>query len=278
MRIPVLTYHASNIAGNTYATNNARALESDVRQLTDRGFEVRPLHDVMVDWLEDKSRLEGRRIACLTCDDGTDFDFHDLEHPRFGRQRSLYNVLADFRAERPGAQPSLNITSFVVVSPQARAALDEACLAGAGWWHEDWWAPAAASGLMDIANHSWDHHHDALPGRLSPEAARGRFHTIATRELADIEIRQAGEYLRSVAPNRGDRLFAYPYGEANTYLVSEYFPRHARELGTIAAFTTRPGFLSEWSDRWALPRFVFGPDWSSPEGLDRILARAESDD
>jgi peptidoglycan/xylan/chitin deacetylase (PgdA/CDA1 family) len=278
MRIPILTYHASQISGNTYATNNTLALRADIARLTQRGFAVWPLHQVITAWLEDPARLEGQRVVALTCDDGTDHDFHDLPDPAFGMQRSVMNVLADFRAAHPADQPSLNITSFVVVSPEARVLLDKSCLAGKGWWNDDWWQDAVASGLMDIANHSWDHHHDTLPGEIEPGARRGTFRTIATAGLADYEIRQAAGYLASKSPNRGTELFAYPYGEANAYLVSEYFPRHARELGIVAAFTGNAGYLTEWSNRWSVPRFIFRRDWTSVEELDRILERAGTRD
>jgi hypothetical protein len=274
MRIPILTYHSAMIDGNAYAQNAARALAADLRHVTERGFTIWPLHRIVTAWLEDARQLEGKRIIAFTCDDGTDFDFHDLPHPTAGPQRSVLNVLADFRAARPQDQPSLNITSFVVVSPEARAELDKSCLVGRGWWNDDWWEKAAASGLMDIANHSWDHHHDALPSRLGSGARHGTFRTIGTQSLADHEIRQAAEYLRAKSPNRGAGLFAYPYGETNEYLVADYFPRNARALGIIAAFTGRAGFLSERTDRWNVPRFIFGRDWESAQELDRILDEA----
>jgi len=278
MRIPVLTYHASQISGNAYETNDTLALQADLRRITERGFAIWSLHRLISTWLDDRACLEGRRIVALTCDDGTDFDFHDLPHPAFGMQRSVMSVLGEFSAAHPRAQPSLNITSFVVASPEARARLDRSCLAGRGWWNDAWWKEAAASGLMDIGNHSWDHHHDALPGEIEPGARRGTFRTIATQGLADYEIRQAAAYLSSRSPNRGTELFAYPYGEANPYLVYEYFPRHARDLGIVAAFTGDAGYLSEWSNRWSVPRFIFRRDWSSGEGLDRILERAATRD
>ena len=277
MRIPILTYHASRIEGAAYEANDALALQADLRQLTARGFAIRPLHEVATAWLEDPASLEGQRIACLTCDDGTDFDFRDLGHPSHGPQRSVFNILADFRAAHPDCQPGLNITSFVVASPAARADLDRTCLAGRRWWNDDWWASAAGSGLMDIANHSWDHHHDSLAQPPMARARRGTFQSIVTRELADFQIRQAGDYLRSVAPNRGAQLFAYPYGDPNGYLVGDYFPRFAENLDIIAAFTGRAGYLSELSERWAVPRFIFGRDWTSAEGLDRILERVGGD-
>ncbi|HUQ29095.1 MAG TPA: polysaccharide deacetylase family protein [Usitatibacter sp.] len=274
MRIPILTYHAGMITGTAYADNGIRALAADLRHVTDRGFTIWPLHRIIATWLEDAGALEGRRLIAFTCDDGTDFDFHDLTHPTAGPQRSVLNVLKDFRAERPRDQPNLNVTSFVVVSPHARAELDKSCLVGRGWWNDDWWAAAAESGLLDIANHSWDHHHDALRTPNDSGVKRGTFRTIATQGLADHEIRQASAYLWAKAPNRGAELFAYPYGETNPYLLSDYFPRNAAELRIIAAVTGRAGYLSEVTDRWSVPRFILGHHWKSPQELDAILDEA----
>ena len=275
MRIPILTYHASHIEGNTYAQNDVRALEADLPRITDAGFTVWPLQRIVAAWSENPAQLEGQRIVALTCDDGTDHDYRDIAHPSHGPQRSVYRVLADFKARHAKEQPFLNITSFVVVSPAARAELDRACLSGKGWYNDDWWADAAASGLMDVANHSWDHNHEALPAGMALDVPRGTFRSIRTEAHADHEIRQAAGHLSSTAPNRGAALFAYPYGDADPYLVTDYFPRNAGELGIVAAFTTDRGFLGKKSNRWAMPRFVFRRDWTSPRELDRILRRAQ---
>ncbi|HST00690.1 MAG TPA: hypothetical protein VLJ84_03435, partial [Usitatibacter sp.] len=65
-----------------------------------------------------------------------------------------------------------------------------------------------------------------------------------------------------------------PYGETNSFLTDNYLPRKADALGIRAAFTDRPGFLEERSNRWAVPRFVFRRDWKSPSDLQRILDQA----
>jgi len=125
---------------------------------------------------------------------------------------------------------------------------------------------------MDIANHSWDHNHDALPERFSHGVARGTFHSIGTRALADAEVRVAQDFLVRHAPNPGNALFAYPYGESSAYLVDEYFPRFAPELSLAAAFSSGPGYFEADAHPWMIPRFVFGRDWKSTAGLARLLA------
>jgi peptidoglycan/xylan/chitin deacetylase (PgdA/CDA1 family) len=274
MRIPVLTYQPMYIHGNEYATNHLKALASDVRQLTDAGYRVVALRTLVDAWLDGRSgELEGRIVA-LASDDGVDFDYRDLPHPTAGLQRSALNVLRDFAAENPGRQPGLHITSFVIASPKARTALDAACMLGKGWWSDDWWPEAVRSGLVHIASHSWDHNHGALPDSFSLGVPRGTFFPIASPALADHEIRKAAEYLRGRADNPGTALLAYPYGEANAYLVEEYLPARAAELGLRAAFTARAGFWEPQSERWEIPRFICGRDWDSPEGLRALLDAA----
>jgi len=272
MRIPVLSYHSMHIDGNEYATNDVRALAADLEQLSDAGFRVLPLHTVVSAWLEGRQGELAGRVVALTCDDGSDFDFADLPHPGAGMQRSVLNTLRDFRARHPGRQEALHITSFVIVSPEARTALDRTCMIGKGWWNDAWWKDAIASGLMHIGNHSWDHNHEALPESFSQGVRRGTFTTVATEALADHEIRQAAEYLRARAPNPGIELFAYPYGESNPYLAGEYFPRHGEALGIRAAVTDRAGFLEDATSRWEIPRFMCARDWTTPEELQAILA------
>src|SRR5437868_11553101 len=95
MRIPVLTYHAVNIAGNDYANNDHVAFAADLRLIDDLGLRIVPVHWLVDALLGDTQRALEDCVA-LTCDDGTDFDFFDLDHPEHGTQRSLYNCMRDF--------------------------------------------------------------------------------------------------------------------------------------------------------------------------------------
>lgn len=269
--IPILTYHSMNIAGNGYAENDHVALAADLRRIHGGGWRILPLHEIVARWLASPAALDGERVVALACDDGGDFDFHDLPHPVAGTQRSMINILRDFEAEFPGAQPGLHLTSFVIASPAARAVLDRTCMIGRGWWNDDWWIAAIESGLMGIANHSWDHNHDQVPAGDFPGVRRGTFRTIDTEALAQLQVRRAAEYIHGIAPNPSLRLFAYPYGESNNFLAQEYFPRHAAALGIDAAFTDEPRLIDGASERWRLPRYMCGRDWKNPEGLQRIL-------
>jgi peptidoglycan/xylan/chitin deacetylase (PgdA/CDA1 family) len=275
MRVPILTYQPMVIHGSEYATNHLCAFAQDLRGVTEAGFRIVPLQQAIQAYLEGRGD-ELRDAVAFCVEDGTNFDYEDLPHPTAGVQRSVLNALRDFAAEHPGKQPALHATSFVIASPAARAELDRTCMLGQGWWTDTWWKEALSSGLMHVANHSWDHHHETLPEAFSLGVRRGTFRTIDSRDRADHEIRKAAEHLRQAAPNPGNELFAYPYGESNSYLVAEYLPRFAAELGIRAAFVDRPDFLEEDSPRWEIPRFMFGRDWSSPEGLQEILDRARA--
>ncbi len=270
--VPVLAYHATNVDGNDYATNDHVAFAQDLRQIDARGHRVVALSDV-VDALLDGKPLPERSVA-LTFDDGTDFDFRDRMHPTQGLQRGMLNILLDFiREHGRQRQPQLHATAFVIASPEAREELDRRSMIGAGWWGDDWWPQAVASGLLGVANHSWDHNHDVVSAAL-PRSATGTFRCIDTWALADLEIRQARAYIDQKAPNAAADLFAYPFGETNAFLLDEYFPAGPSRTGTRAAFSTEPAHVTGGANRWNLPRYVCGASWRTPEGLAHILNQA----
>jgi hypothetical protein len=274
MRIPILTYHSLEIGGNDYGNNAHVALAHDLALMTSMGFSVYPLHELVRTWLTQPSQLDGRKLIALTCDDGSDFDFLDIEHQKWGTQTSFFNILQHYRNANAGAQPHLFITSYVIVSDAARRILDTTCLIGNSWWNSAWWATAIDSGLMGIANHSWDHNHISLPRDWQPPARRGDFNAIDSEGLADAQIRRANELLWSFVPNPAARTFAYPYGDHPGFLVDEYLPAHAESLRLDAAVV---GGARPWThdcNRWTIPRYVHAADWSEPEGLERILREA----
>jgi hypothetical protein len=162
----------------------------------------------------------------------------------------------------------------VVVSPQARAELDRLCMHGRGWWQDDWWREAAASGLMGIASHSWDHNHEVLANPDFPALRRGTFTSIDNKEAADYQVLQAARYLWTRAPNPAARLFAYPYGPHSDYLADEYFPRYGKSMKIDACFGDEPRPWTAQSSRWKLPRFVHGRDWQDGGDLARLLRDA----
>lgn len=271
MRIPVLTYHSNNINGNDYANNDHVALAADLRSIARRGLRIVPLHRIVDVLLGEAAESTVENTVAITFDDGSWFDWHDMDHPTCGRQRGFAGVMRDFATETGAA---VHATSFVIVSPDARATLDRTCLIGRGWWTDDWWHEAQREGLIAIESHSWDHNHATLPVTAQREQRKGTFVSIDSHADADAEIRQAADWLDArLAPHR-TRLFAYPYGEMNDYLVREYLPRFAHEHRLRAAFGTEPEPVEASSTRWRLPRYVCGQHWNEPTQLERLLDTA----
>jgi Polysaccharide deacetylase len=274
MRIPVLAYHAVNVAGNDYANNDHVAFAADLRLIDDLGLRVVPVHWV-VDQLLGPAARDLAGCVALTCDDGSDLDFTDVEHPAYGPQRSLYHGMTDFRAERGAhAQPDLHLTCFVIASTEARAHLDRNCLLGRDWMSDRWWRPALETGRMAIENHSWDHNHAAIPLPGIAGMPRGSFNVVDNRERARAEIAAAAHAIDAVIAPRRTSLFCYPYSHVNDYLLREYLPHHPDEHGMRAAFGDGATPVTMQSERWNLPRYICGHHWKSPQELRAILAQA----
>jgi hypothetical protein len=272
MAIPVLTYHSARISGNDYESNDHVAFREDLRLLHGMGFMIAELSDI-VKRLRSGAEVRRDEIA-ITLDDGVDFDFLDLPHPTWGNQRSMLNIMRDFIEEfGPDAQPHMHATSFVIASPSARREIDRTCLVNRDWYTDNWWPAAIDSGLMAIANHSWDHLHPALEIVAQRGQKKGSFTAVDTYADADAQIRQATDYLMSKTGNRACPLFAYPYGEMNDYLTNDYLPKFQSEHRLLAAFTAAPPQPPQVESIWALPRFVFGHHWTSRDGLAALLAR-----
>lgn len=268
---PILTYHALHAPGWDYDSNDHVALETDLARLRELGYRVVPLN-MLVQHLFVKpiAALEKGPYVGLCFDDGTDLDYFDFSHPGYGELKSFHTILTGQAGMGwDGGIPVA--TSFVIASSQARTELDEACIAGRGQWRDSWWLEAARGGVLQIANHSWDHTHASLNSIVVDEQQRGHFAGIVDYESADAEILQAERYIRQKCKNASVPLFAYPYGEFNEFLTGYYFP--ARKQWFDAAFTTAGQPVTTASKRWLMPRFVCGLHWDTPAGLDAILAK-----
>ena len=269
MQIPVLTYHSINIIENNYAENDHLALASDLRSIAELGFRVLPLEKV-VEWHQ--GFLPDEDVAgavAITLDDGSWFDYFDLDHPTCGRQRSMFNILKDFNLESGASHPA-HATTFVISSPQARSSLDKSCLIGKDWWGDQWWRDANSSEIMDVQCHSWDHVHPELDYVAQANQEKGDFTKVTSFSDSESQFTKAAEYIEGVTGQR-PTLFAYPYGQVSDYVLDEFLPKNQLRHQFQAAFTTEPKAVSKADNVWALPRFVFGHDWRSPEGLKRIL-------
>lgn len=272
MKAAILTYHSQNIAGNDTANNDHRALTADLQAVHSAGCHFVSLQS-LVSKLFDGGTMEtggkaDQPVVCLTFDDGCDFDVRTLEFAGFGMQPGFLSILEDFIQQHGSqAQPGLHATSFVIASPTARQIIDQRSLFGQGHMSDDWWNAAANHPLLSIGNHGWDHNHPDLAIEHYP---RGGFTAIRTIEHCRQQVVQASEFIRDKT-GQWPQIFAYPFGESSDYIRDVFFPEYGREHRCLAALGTRPGLVSARSNRWDLPRFVCGRDWSSPAELMAIL-------
>ncbi len=274
MQVPILTYHGVNIAGNDYAGNDHVAFAADLELIHTLGLRIVPVQWV-VDQLLGRTQRDLRRCVALTCDDGSNFDYDDLDHPEHGRQLSFYNALRQFRerhGERP--QPDLHLTAFVIADPLARERMDKQCLVGRDWMQSRWWRAAQDSGLLAIENHSWDHNHPCLSSPGPHGLVRGDFHAVASEAQAEFEIAQSQQFLATQLAPHQPRLFCYPFGHVNAFLSRDWLPRRGTAAGLDAAFGDGAASATPLSDRWNIPRYICGWHWRSPDGLREILASA----
>ena len=260
--VPVLTYQSQNIDGNDYASNNRHALASDVQAISQSGMQVISLSD-FVDWLTGELP-EGfaRNSVVLTSDDAPIFDYEEVEYRDFGRQTPIRSILQDSQA---------HITLFAIASTQARDEIGKNALGSESFMTDRWWREADRSPWASIENHSWDHCHAAVS---NPVGGAGSFLGVSDYESCDRQVNKAADSIAAVTGRRPD-LYAYPYGESSDFLRDTYFPDHQNEHGMRAAVGAGPEFASRGSNRWDIPRFVFGRDWNSREGFQKILDQAK---
>jgi peptidoglycan/xylan/chitin deacetylase (PgdA/CDA1 family) len=261
-----------NVIRNNYAENDHLALAADLETIHGAGFRVIPLSRV-VDWHKGKLVDEDvSRSVAITLDDGSWFDYYDLDHPTCGMQRSMINILRDFNVRNTPPE-KVHATSFVISSPEARSSLDKSCMIGKDWWGDQWWADAASSGIMDVGCHSWDHVHTELDQVKQKDQIKGDFSKVNNFTDCEVQFTRAGEYIGEVLKGKRPTLFAYPYGSASQYAVDEYLPGYQSRHQFRAAFKIAPKAVSKKDNIWLLPRFVCGLDWVTPQGLKEILSR-----
>lgn len=270
--IPILTYHALHAPGWDYHSNDHVALERDLVEIRAAGFRVVPLGriaDAVINRTVDE--LASHRVVGISFDDGTDHDYRDFSHPDYGYLKSMARVMRETGANLGFPEGPATATSFVIVSPDARAQLDRSCIAGRGQWGESWWMEAAQEGVLAIANHSWDHLHPTLDRVVAAFAERGRFDTVSCLEDAEREIGDAQRYLTMSLGEHASTLLAYPYGGFSDFLTQDYLPNQSL---VSAAFAVGGRYVDGDCSRWAIPRFTCQEHWKTPSALRELLLAA----
>jgi peptidoglycan/xylan/chitin deacetylase (PgdA/CDA1 family) len=282
MKSFILTYHSHHVVGPEYDRNDHVAFPLDLRLITEMGFRIVSLDRIVAAaaGARDVEAETIRGYVALTFDDGPAFDFEDFDHPVLGRQRGFVRIMEDFRASELGArQPELCATSFVIASPQARRAMESSFDAQytfltPGSMTDDWWSPAIATGLLSIANHSWDHLHPGLSRVAHSRQVRTDFAQVTSVEDADAQIADAARFIAARTNGCVAPYFAFPFGHYNDFLTGEYLPTRGPAIGLRAALTTEARPVVPGDIVWKLPRYACGQHWSSSSDLGRILALA----
>lgn len=250
----ILTFHSQIIDGNDFATNDHVALDSSLTLLRELRIPVLRLLDVVKRLRRGDAHRLPSRYACITFDDGPDYDWLDLEHPIHGQQSAMHGIL---RKHSVGFGPlwwsRVRATSFVIASSSARADISGGGNKNPDRMRDSWWRVAQNRGLMDIGNHGWDHVHPSVKGMRGREHLVESFHKVDTHNEARLQIDCAGEYICSIAGSASGQLFAYPYGQVSDYLADEYLPRQSKILGAV---TTEAAPVTASSDVWRIPRYV----------------------
>jgi peptidoglycan/xylan/chitin deacetylase (PgdA/CDA1 family) len=275
----VLTYHSHHVVGIDYAANDHVAFPIDLRTITRCGFRIvslRRLVDRFGAYRQHQTSDDERYVA-LTFDDGPVFDIDDFQHPVYGDQLSFKNAMVRFLENEGGArQPELHATSFVIASAHARRVMEsnadpQYTFLTRDSLDESWWNRAIETGLIGIANHSWDHLHPALAQVRHSRQARADFTQVDNEGDADAQIEEASEYIFARTRGKSSPYFAYPFGQSNTFLERDYLPRRGDKMGVEAAFTTKPIAIAKTDSIWALPRLTCGHHWRAADALAAIL-------
>ena len=272
------------MAGSDYASNDHVALRTDLPLLSEVGYHIVSLAELVDRFRAEQSGQASHAheapCAAITFDDGPEYDAVDYVHPAFGPQRSFLGILQDFAQSPAGKlQPDICATSFVIACPAARKVMEDLTKAGpyflhAGAMNDDWWSQAIDSGLMSIANHSWDHLHPALDQVAHSRQARADFTQVDNQRDADAQILAAARYIDGRTNGRASPFFAYPFGQYNEFLVEEYFPDNRSQAGIQAAVTVDGRHLAAADSIWTLPRYSCGYNWNSPAELQALLDTA----
>lgn len=270
-RVVVLTYHSQNVSGMTYAANDHLALAEDLPLMGDLGFEVVSALELATCLRRGMFDSLPERCIVITMDDGSIFDYQDTPAPPYGTQESMLNILRRQHSTVLGLhlrRAPYVATAFVIASESARKQISIG-MGNGEWMTETWWSAAQHSGYLDIACHSWDHVHPSVVEMNTKPDLVGAFDRIESFEEADKQIAQASRQLRLVTKSDATRLFAYPFGKTNDFLVREYLPRQKE---VIAAFTTAAEPVTKQTGIWEIPRFVCGHHWRSGDELRRLLS------
>ena len=267
----ILTFHSHNVAGGDYATNDHVALDATLTLLERLRVPVLRLLDVVRALRAGAFARLPERFACITFDDGSDYDWRDLVFRGHGPQRAMGTILRAHSRRLLGLAwtKRAHATSFVIASADARREIAATALGDAALMTDTWWREAQSSGLLDIGTHGWNHVHPAVSEMSARPELVEHFERIDNPGDAEVQVGRAFESIRARAGGDAALVFAYPYGQVSAFIADEWLPRQDRVLGAV---TTEPTPVHAGTNPWRIPRYMCGPDWSSDAGLEKLLA------
>lgn len=270
-KIPVLCYHGANAMlanSRAYLGNDQTALAEDLTVLQQRGYRLINGLDVVNFILGKVSFSRKDKVICISFDDAPILDYQAYDSPKIGRVTSFRSTLLQSEIFQRSQACVLN---FVIADETARNELDVACLQGNADLSNKWWEQAIDKRLYDIANHSFDHMHEALQSTAHSRGEQGNFFAVDNYTDANTQIRLAYDKIQTVVNHKATPLFGYPYGHVSDYLRDEYFPNYTQEHQQQGAFSTGGEYVTEQTNIWEIPRFVCGHHWKTPAEFDRLL-------
>src|SRR5260221_5250106 len=253
----VLTFHSHNVSGNGYASSDQVALDGTLDLLERVRIPVLRLLNVARELRNGTFDTLPERFACITFDDGSDYDWRDLAFPGHGPQRSMYTILRAHSRSLLGIAwlKRSHATSFVIASGQARSAIALQALGDAALMSDSWWRAAQRSGLMDIGTHGWNHVHPAVSEMAARPELRERFDRIDDESDAREQVDRAFDAIHARAGGSAGRIFAYPYGQVSEFIAKRHLPAQGE---IVAAVGVEPRPVQAHSDPWRIPRYVCG--------------------
>jgi hypothetical protein len=269
----IFCYHSQNCGDGRGVASDHDALLENLEAIARFNLPILPLETIARALTDPATHALPEYFVGLSADDGTYLDWRDYQHPSLGLQKSFAGIIREHCDKH--ALPKVGmLTSFVIASPKARAAIDNECYEGLQLSTDDWWQEAAREGLIHIENHSWDHAHPAIGSAALDRGSLGSFHAVTSQELAAAQVIEAQSYIDDNCGqnNRRSCLFAYPYGHTNEYLVSHFLPNQGRRSGILGAFSTERAFVTKNTNPYCIPRYVCGEAWLGPEQFDAILS------
>ena len=278
--IPVLCYHSWRIEGNDYGSNDHVAMARDLKALKEAGYQLLSV-SLLVSALRNGSanqQFTGKRLVCVTFDDGFLYDVEDMTHPHIGLIPSFHTLLNrdDQIPERFDEGPKA--VAFVIASDQARKDL-RLSSDPEGYWdlRNDWWLEAAQGDTIAIGNHSWDHTHPDVDQVKQREGKKGSFLAIDNAADAYAQVIEAQHEIDLHTRGRALKIFCYPYGDVPYFLQHDFMPTEAAEAGILAAFGTARELVTPASDIWNLPRLVCGQHWDHESALIPLINNLKQD-